>query len=75
VIVAVLIGILAVVLVGFIVASFFVRRHAESPAPQAGWTRTTEVFRDPSSQRLMRVWLDQAGNRHYVAEGDLPSEP
>ena len=74
--VIVLIGfaILAVVL-GCMAASFFVRRHAESAAPQSGWTQTPEAFRDPSSGRLMRVWVDQAGSRHYVPEANLPPEP
>jgi hypothetical protein len=50
------------------IASFFVRRHGESAAPEPGWTSTAEVFRDPSTDRLMRVWVDQAGGRHYVPE-------
>ena len=37
--------ILAAVLVA-VVISFFVRRHGESGAPDAGWTPTDEVFRD-----------------------------
>ena len=73
---AAVIGVIIVlVVIGFIVASFFVRRHAESETPGAGWTRTTEAFRDPSSGRQMRVWVDQAGARHYVPEGSLPPEP
>jgi hypothetical protein len=66
--------IVAALFIGFAAASFFVRRHGESDAPGAGWTRTTEAFRDPSSGRLMRVWVDQAGTRHYVPEADLPPE-
>jgi hypothetical protein len=57
-----------VVLVGFAVASFFVRRHGESNRPQPGWQQTDEVFKDPSTDRTMRVWLDEAGQRHYVPE-------
>jgi hypothetical protein len=46
------------------------RRHAESDAAAPGWVPTTERFRDPSTRRLMRVWLDPADrSRHYVAEG------
>ena len=56
------------------VASFFVRRHAESPDVHPTWNRTTEVFRDPATARLMRVWLDEAGRRHYVPEGMLGPE-
>jgi uncharacterized membrane protein YraQ (UPF0718 family) len=76
IVVFVLIGfaVLAVV-AGFMVASFFVRRHAEAAVPQSGWTQTPEAFRDPSSGRLMRVWVDQAGARHYVPEANLPPEP
>jgi hypothetical protein len=67
--------VLLAVVAGFVIASFFVRRHAETDTPGADWTRTSEAFRDPSSGRLMRVWLDQSGARHYVPEGDLPPEP
>jgi Domain of unknown function (DUF1707) len=45
------------------------RRHGESDAPQPGWVPTLERFRDPSTARLMRVWVDPVdGGRHYVAE-------
>ncbi len=71
----VLAGLVMVLFVGVAIASFFVRRHAETDAPRAGWSRTDEVFRDPSSRRLMRVWLDASGARHYVAESNLPPEP
>jgi hypothetical protein len=53
---------------GLLVASFFVRRYRESERPQAGWRPTDELFNDPSTNRLMRVWLDDVGDRHYVAE-------
>lgn len=56
------------------VASFFVRRHAESPEVPPTWTRTTEIFRDPSTTRLMRVWLDETGRHHYAPEGTLGPE-
>ncbi len=46
------------------------KRHGESAVPSESWQRTDEVFRDPSSGRLMRVWLDPIdGTRHYVPEG------
>jgi hypothetical protein len=49
--------------------SFFVRRHAESELPAEGWRRTDEVFVDPTTNRRMRVWVDDVdGSRHYVAE-------
>jgi uncharacterized membrane protein len=60
--------VIVVVLIGFAIASFFVRRHGESERPQPGWQRTNEVFKDPGSDRTMRVWLDQDGERHYVPE-------
>jgi hypothetical protein len=58
-------GILLVALV----LSLSLRRHGESQVPQEGWQRTDEVFRDPSTNRLMRVWIDPMdGSRHYVPE-------
>lgn len=68
------IALLALVVV-FAARSFFLRRHAEVVVPVQGWLRTDEVFRDPSSGRLMRVWLDERNARRYVAEGELPPEP
>lgn len=59
--------VVAVVVVCFAL-SVFVRRHGESERPQPGWERTTEVFNDPSTNRVMRVWLDESGERHYVPE-------
>ncbi len=45
------------------------RGHAETAAPAAGWVRTQERFRDPSSGVIMRVWVDPAdGSRHYVPD-------
>jgi hypothetical protein len=60
--------IVVLVLVGFFVASLMLRRHGESDRPQPGWEATNEVFRDPSTDRVMRVWTDQVGERHYVPE-------
>ena len=61
--------ILVVVLVVGTVGWFILRRHGESSVPAADWTRTDELFRDPSTSRLMRVWIDPAdGSRHYVPE-------
>jgi hypothetical protein len=73
-----MIGVLIVVVVlllvlGFGMASFFVRRHRETDRPEPGWQRTDEVFNDPSTNRVMRVWLDQRGERHYVSEADRPA--
>jgi Domain of unknown function (DUF1707) len=44
--------------------------HADSDAPGPGWKPTAERFRDPRTRRVMRVWEDPAGRRHYV-----PDEP
>jgi uncharacterized membrane protein len=59
-------ALLALVLVGVVVYSFFVRRHGEVSRPDAAWTPTDEVFHDPSTNRVMRVWVDTSGQRHYV---------
>ena len=60
---------IAVLVVVAVVGYIGMRRHGESPVPASSWQRTEEVFRDPSSGRLMRVWFDPAdGSRHYVPE-------
>jgi hypothetical protein len=64
-----LIGFLLIVVV--LVAagmSLFVRRHGESPRPESGWVPTDEIFKDPVTDRLMRVWADGSGQRHYLPE-------
>jgi hypothetical protein len=66
--------IVVIVLLGFLVASFFVRRHGEASSPDPTWRPTDEVFRDPSTNRLMRVWEDpERGTRHYLPERRPPS--
>jgi hypothetical protein len=63
--VVILLAIAIVALVGWMQ----LRRHGESDVPAESWQRTDEVFRDPSSGRVMRVWHDPAdGTRHYVPE-------
>src|SRR5665213_3658855 len=66
----VMFGILAVVafIIACVVVSFFVRRHGESDRPRAGWAPTDERFKDPGTNRTMRVWVDGSGERHYVPE-------
>lgn len=64
----VVIAIVAVAFLGAFVWSFFYRRHGERSRPEAGWARTDEVFRDPTTDRVMRVWVDQSGERHYVPD-------
>ena len=47
------------------------RRHGEGEPVQPHWVETGEVFRDPTTGRIMRVWVDPTdGARHYA-----PSEP
>jgi hypothetical protein len=38
--------------------------------PRPGWRPTAERFRDPKTRRVMRVWEDGAGVRHYVADDE-----
>ena len=39
--------------------------------PAAGRLATDrERFRDPRTNRVMRVWVDAAGARHYVADDE-----
>jgi len=51
-------------------AGWFRRKgHAQVSAPEPGWERTSERFRDPSSGVIMRVWVDPADHsRHYVPD-------
>jgi hypothetical protein len=65
------IGLLIVLAIAVIavVGWFGLRRHGESPVAAPGWVPTGESFRDPSTGRIMRVWIDPAdGSRHYVPE-------
>jgi hypothetical protein len=65
--------VVVVALVGLFGASLFVGRFREAHVPAGDWSRTDEVFIDPSTSRRMRVWVDpQDGTRHYVAEGEQP---
>lgn len=42
------------------------RRHGERSRIEPHWVATSEVFRDPTSGRVMRVWVDPTdGSRHY----------
>ncbi|HEY5252678.1 MAG TPA: hypothetical protein VIJ09_13490 [Acidimicrobiales bacterium] len=61
------VGIIAAVLVAAGM-SLFLRRHGEVAQPEPGWVVTDEVFRDPGTERVMRVWADSTGGRHYLAE-------
>jgi hypothetical protein len=44
------------------------RGHGEVDKPEPGWQPTDERFRDPRTRNVLRVWVDSAGERHYVAE-------
>jgi hypothetical protein len=61
-------GVIVAVL-GAAAMSLFVRRPGASNDPGPGWVRTDEVFRDPGTDRIMRVWADASGGRHYRPEG------
>lgn len=44
-------------------------RHGEATTPEAGWIPTTERFVDPSTGRVIRVWVVPGdGERRYVPE-------
>jgi len=46
-------------------------RHGEATTPEAGWIPTTERFVDPSTGRVIRVWVVPGdGERRYVPEAD-----
>jgi len=42
--------------------------HGEAEKPEPDWQPTGERFRDPRTKAVLRVWVDGAGARHYVAE-------
>ena len=44
------------------------RGHGDADAPRGDWRPTAERFRDPRSGKVMRVWQDAAGARHYVPD-------
>jgi hypothetical protein len=45
------------------------RRHGEADKPKPGWVPTKERFVDPSTGRVMRVWVDAGSHtRHYVPD-------
>ncbi|HUP87093.1 MAG TPA: DUF1707 domain-containing protein [Acidimicrobiales bacterium] len=47
------------------------RRHGEGAVPDVTWRPTAERFRDPTTGRVMRVWVDVAdGARHYVCDDE-----
>ena len=49
------------------------RGHAQAARPGAGWVRTSERFRDPTSGVIMRVWVDPSTDpetRRYLPDGE-----
>lgn len=48
--------------------SLWRRGHGEAEKPEPDWQPTNERFRDPRTRTVLRVWVDPAGGRHYVAE-------
>lgn len=44
------------------------RGHGEADQPATDWQPTGERFRDPRSGKVLRVWVDASGGRHYVAD-------
>lgn len=45
-----------------------IRAHGEADAVAVDWQPTNERFRDPRTERIMRVWVDADGGRHYVPD-------
>jgi hypothetical protein len=48
--------------------SGWTRGHGEVDEPAPDWHPTDERFRDPRSNKVMRVWVDSDGARHYVVD-------
>lgn len=46
------------------------RGHGDADSARADWRPTGERFRDPKTNRVMRVWEDAGGVRHYVPDAD-----
>ena len=45
------------------------RRHGEADTADPSWVPTKERFVDPTTQRVMRVWVDPGDHsRHYLAD-------
>jgi DUF1707 SHOCT-like domain len=44
--------------------------HGDADRPAPDWQPTNERFRDPRTKRVMRVWVDTGGGRHYVADDE-----
>ena len=44
--------------------------HGASERPKPEWRPTSERFRDPGTDAVLRVWLDGDGGRHYVVDDE-----
>jgi len=44
------------------------RGHGQADTPDPDWQPTEERFRDPRTSKIIRVWIDSLGGRHYVPE-------
>lgn len=44
------------------------RAHGEADRAAVDWQPTAERFSDPRTKRIMRVWVDANGGRHYVTD-------
>lgn len=44
------------------------RGHGDADRPAPDWQPTEERFRDPRTSKVMRVWVDTGGGRHYVVD-------
>jgi hypothetical protein len=42
--------------------------HGASERPMPEWRPTSERFRDPGTNAILRVWVDGDGGRHYVVD-------
>lgn len=48
---------------------WFRKRHGERDQLEDHWVATEEIFRDPTTRRVMRVWVDPTdGSRHYAED-------
>ncbi len=48
-------------------------RHAQTRKPGPGWVPTAELFRDPSSGVIMRVWIDPSDESRHSVPDDAPA--
>jgi hypothetical protein len=59
--------VIVVVGLALLAGSWRVARHRRRRTPPPRWEPTEEVFTDPETNRMMRVWVDPVdGSRHDV---------